>query len=110
MDKDVKGLQHLLDSNFRAKVAKFGTATSAATSVAGPLLARHITGTQGYMVPEYVENGLKADVFDYGVVLLEILSGKEVIWVHCSMMAQISYWEICDVKNVIIFSAIEGPD
>lgn len=80
--KDVKSSNILLDSNFRAKVANFGMAKSAATSGAGPLLTRHITGTQGYMAPEYLEHGLvtvKADVFAYGVVLLEILSGKEAI-------------------------------
>lgn len=80
--KDVKSSNILLDGHFKAKVANFGMAKSAATSVAGPLLTRHITGTQGYMAPEYLEHGLvtvKADVFAYGVVLLEILSGKEAI-------------------------------
>jgi serine/threonine protein kinase len=78
--KDVKSSNILLDGAFRAKVANFGMAKSAATS--GPLLTRHIAGTQGYMAPEYLEHGLvtvKADVFSYGVVLLEILSGKEAI-------------------------------
>lgn len=80
--KDVKSSNILLDGHFRAKVANFGMAKSAASSGAGPLLTRHITGTQGYMAPEYLEHGLvtvKADVFAYGVVLLEILSGKEAI-------------------------------
>jgi len=80
--KDVKSSNILLDGSFRAKVANFGMAKSAATSGAGPLLTRHITGTQGYMAPEYLEHGLvtvKADVFAYGVVLLEILSGKDAI-------------------------------
>lgn len=80
--KDVKSSNILLDGSFRAKVANFGMAKSAATSGAGPLLTRHIAGTQGYMAPEYLEHGLvtvKADVFAYGVVLLEILSGKDAI-------------------------------
>jgi serine/threonine protein kinase len=80
--KDVKSSNILLDGQFRAKVANFGMAKSAASSGAGPLLTRHITGTQGYMAPEYLEHGLvivKADAFAYGVVLLEILSGKEAI-------------------------------
>ncbi|KAG0566393.1 hypothetical protein M758_7G057800 [Ceratodon purpureus] len=80
--KDVKSSNILLDGTFRAKVANFGMAKSAATDGAGPLLTRHITGTQGYMAPEYLEHGLvtvKADVFAFGVVLLEILSSMEAI-------------------------------
>ena len=41
-----------------------------------------ITGTHGYMAPEYVSGGLisaKLDVFAFGVILLEILSGKEPV-------------------------------
>lgn len=80
--KDVKTSNILLDENFRAKVANFGMAKSAASADAGPLLTRHITGTQGYMAPEYLEHGLvtvKADVYAFGVVVLEILSGKEAV-------------------------------
>ena len=80
--KDVKSSNILLDGQFRAKLANFGMAKSAASEGEGPLLTRHIAGTQGYMAPEYLEHGLvtvKADVFAYGVVLLEILSGKEAI-------------------------------
>jgi serine/threonine protein kinase len=78
--KDVKSSNILLDKHFWAKVANFGMAKSAALSRAGPQLMRHITGTQGYMAPEYLEHGLvivKADAFAYGVVLLEILSRKD---------------------------------
>ncbi|CAK9257083.1 unnamed protein product [Sphagnum jensenii] len=80
--KDVKSSNILLDGNFRAKVANFGMAKSADGTAAGPMLTRHIVGTQGYMAPEYLEHGLvtpKADVFAFGVVLLEILSGQEAI-------------------------------
>ena len=41
-----------------------------------------ITGTQGYMAPEYIDSGIvsqKTDVFAFGVVLLELLSGDEPV-------------------------------
>uniref|UniRef100_A0A3Q7JA15 Protein kinase domain-containing protein n=1 Tax=Solanum lycopersicum TaxID=4081 RepID=A0A3Q7JA15_SOLLC len=42
----------------------------------------HIVGTQGYIAPEYLTDGIvstKMDVFSFGVVLLELVSGKEAI-------------------------------
>ncbi|XP_077234685.1 protein LYK5-like [Tasmannia lanceolata] len=44
--------------------------------------SRKISGTQGYLAPEYVTNGVvtgKSDVFAFGVVLLEILTGEEPV-------------------------------
>jgi len=75
--KDIKSSNILLDGKFRAKVANFGMAKSGINA-----LTKHIVGTQGYMAPEYLADGLvsaKLDVFAFGVVLLELISGKEAI-------------------------------
>lgn len=75
--KDIKSSNILLDSNMRAKIANFGLAKSGCNAI-----TMHIVGTQGYIAPEYLADGVvstKMDVFSFGVVLLELISGKEVI-------------------------------
>ncbi|KAI3989488.1 hypothetical protein MKX01_022763 [Papaver californicum] len=87
--KDLKSSNILLDSNWRAKIANFGVARSLAQAnlqeeendeAGGMQLTRHVIGTKGYMAPEYLESGVitpKMDVFAFGVIILELLSGKE---------------------------------
>ncbi|KAK9948715.1 hypothetical protein M0R45_004280 [Rubus argutus] len=79
--KDIKSSNLLLDSDFRAKIAKFGLARSAHAQNGHFSLTNHIVGTIGYMAPEYLENGLisaKLDVYAFGALMLELLTGKEV--------------------------------
>ncbi|KAL1540671.1 protein LYK5-like [Salvia divinorum] len=67
----------LLDSNMRAKLANFGLARALEFD---KVTTRHVVGAQGYMAPEYIETGLltpKLDVFAFGVIMLELLSGRE---------------------------------
>uniref|UniRef100_A0A803MPJ4 Uncharacterized protein n=1 Tax=Chenopodium quinoa TaxID=63459 RepID=A0A803MPJ4_CHEQI len=82
--KNLKTSNVLLDSNFRAKITNFGLArTIQDESENGVLhLTKHVVGTHGYLAPEYIENGAvttKLDVFSFGVVLLELLSGKPAV-------------------------------
>ncbi|KAH7522216.1 hypothetical protein FEM48_Zijuj07G0114900 [Ziziphus jujuba var. spinosa] len=75
--KDIKSSNILLDTNMRAKIANFGLAKSGCNAI-----TMHIVGTQGYIAPEYAADGIvstKMDVFSFGVVLLELISGKEAI-------------------------------
>ncbi|KAE9606732.1 hypothetical protein Lal_00025886 [Lupinus albus] len=80
--KDLKSSNILLDHDLRAKVANLRLARSLEVKEGQQLpLTRHIVGTRGYMAPEYLENGLvstKLDVYAFGVLLLELLIGKEV--------------------------------
>ncbi|KAL3506023.1 hypothetical protein ACH5RR_031405 [Cinchona calisaya] len=75
--KDIKSSNILLDSSMRAKIANFGLAKSGCNAI-----TMHIVGTQGYIAPEYLTDGMvstKMDVFSFGVVLHELISGKEAI-------------------------------
>uniref|UniRef100_A0A0D6QRD8 Protein kinase domain-containing protein n=1 Tax=Araucaria cunninghamii TaxID=56994 RepID=A0A0D6QRD8_ARACU len=85
--KDIKSSNILLDGNFRVKIANFGLAKAGDTGTAEggggfAAMTRHVVGTKGYMAPEYLSNGLvtpKLDVFAFGVVLLQLLSGREAV-------------------------------
>ncbi|WOK93779.1 hypothetical protein Cni_G02480 [Canna indica] len=78
--RDIKASNVLLDSDFQARVADFGFAKLI------PDGATHVTtgvkGTLGYLAPEYAMYGKASescDVYSFGIVLLELASGKKPI-------------------------------
>ncbi|KAM7526981.1 hypothetical protein LguiB_030391 [Lonicera macranthoides] len=79
--RDFKASNILLENNFHAKVADFGLAKQAPEGRQNYLSTR-VMGTFGYVAPEYAMTGhllVKSDVYSYGVVLLELLTGRKPV-------------------------------
>ncbi|XP_073274543.1 serine/threonine-protein kinase-like protein At5g23170 [Primulina huaijiensis] len=106
--RDIKSTNILLDSNWNAKLADFGLSVR----LEGDNNATLPAGTIGYLDPNYNTPGklsTKIDVFSYGVVLLELISCREVMDVRKSpvsivdwavpLIKQGRFLEVCDKRT-----------
>ncbi|XP_019413749.1 PREDICTED: receptor-like serine/threonine-protein kinase NCRK isoform X2 [Lupinus angustifolius] len=99
LHRDVKSSNILLGENWHAKISDLGMAKSL-TSDDLPSCSNspaRMQGTFGYFAPEYAIVGrasLESDVFSFGVVLLELISGRNPIHKSTGKVESLVVWAV----------------
>ncbi|XP_031473203.1 probable LRR receptor-like serine/threonine-protein kinase At1g05700 [Nymphaea colorata] len=91
--RDVKTSNILLDGNMEARLADFGL--SRAIYAENEPVSTLVMGTTGYIDPEYYRTGkltTKSDVFSFGVVLFELITGRPAFFSENGIPTSVVQW------------------
>nr|GMD56990.1 prohibitin-3, mitochondrial [Ipomoea batatas] len=91
--RDIKAANILLDENFEAMVADFGLAKLSNDN--NTHVSTRVMGTFGYLAPEYASSGKltdRSDVFSFGVMLLEFITGHPPVDLTGEMEDSLVEW------------------